>query len=145
MTMFVIHDQEGRVSYTAEVADTAGYEQLLRSRDERFIKALAAEAYALLQDGENLIEHCYVNGLGKLVKKPALQVTFSAETVSADQPLTVGAQVGTKVTIQSDWVHDTIVMDEKEEEFAFSTPGTYRLTFELFPYIPTTKEIQVVS
>lgn len=145
--MFIVHDEQGRILYTAEVSDVAGYEALLRSRGERFLEVSAAEAYELAGPGGVVLDACHVDvgGSGALLRRKALPVELGAETLPVGHAMMVKAPPGTTVSIRTDWMEEAFEMADDEDVLIFEVPGRYALRFELFPFLPAVHDVTVTA
>jgi hypothetical protein len=137
MSVFNIHDDDGRVTQSNKVYDPAGYDKILDQYGMRFVVSGKDTS------PHQIVERMFVDK-GKLKERPRCKITISATTIKPGEAFKIGnVPLGAMVTISTDGL--TIFHDKTASrtiEVQIPVPCTYKVSVEAFPHIDFHAEVR---
>jgi hypothetical protein len=144
MTLFMIHDGDGRITQANKVfvsdKDLKAYETLLGDLAQTYVKVKRAKRLVSP-------DHWYV-GSGKPLRRPVMPAVAQAVTIKAGTDAVItGIPKGAAIDIQAagSTIYTLASLDGDELEFNIPVVCTYRVTIRLWPYQDCAIDIEAVA
>lgn len=139
--LFLVHEDDGRITQANKVYDPTGYGDLLR---ENGLKHIEIETGSVIPIDEHFILR------GEVTRRPVMKLRMSKDRILAgnnDASVIRGIPSGSRLSIVVEG-HESVplineTISDSVLEFSAPAPGVYVLTFEKFPYL--TQTIRIVA
>lgn len=137
--LFLVHEDDGRITQANKVYDPTGYGNLLR---ENGLKHIEIDTASVIPIDEHFILK------GEVTRRPVMKLRVSKDRLLAgnnDASVIRGIPGGSRLSIVVEG-HESVplineAMNDSVLEFSAPAPGVYVLTFEKFPYLTQTVRI----
>lgn len=137
--LFLVHDDEGRISQANQVYQPKGYAELLSEHGMQHI-ALDVKGVVPIDD--------YYILKSEVTRRPEMELRVSKDLIAAgetDSAVIRGIPRGSRFSVVVEGFEALPLMNEIIQdtvlEFSAPTPGIYKITFEKFPYMVRTVRV----
>jgi hypothetical protein len=144
MTLYMIHDGDGRITQANKVfipeKDLKAYETLLGELDQTYVKVKRAKRLVSP-------DHWYV-AAGKPLRRPPMRASAQAVTIKAGTDAVItGIPKGAAIDIQAagTTIYSVAALDGDELDFTIPVVCTYRVVIRLWPYQDCAIDIEAVA
>lgn len=140
--LFLVHDDDGRITQANKVYSPDGYADQLRD--------LGLKHVVLQRDGIIPIDDFFIQA-GAVSPRPVMKLRLIKDRIATgdnDAAYIRGIPHGARFTIVVDG-HESVpllddIINDTVMEFSAPAPGTYKITFEKFPYLARTLKITAI-
>ena len=149
--LFIVHDEDGKIRQSSKVYDWQKHPGNRRKMDYDKFLAERGERFVMLDKPRPIRPSKIYVDKGEIAQRPVMPIQCSSTTIGVGEKhaaIFTGVPPGVQCTVslpQFGVVDSMRLTGKKREPISFPVPGRWVVSFDRFPYIPWTIEIEVVA